>query len=344
MDTMQFLPVQEKEIQMASKKKSITKHSDGGVDILTKKSTNTHKRHVMTKLVNNMVVSGVCDNTNEAYDKIIMDIIDFPEDTVANAIVGVQKDVNKHKTRETEKCVMAKKLVNGMVARGYCEDNTEARTKQINEVMTWPKEAFMAMVKEFKKTPPKKEDAPKTPIQNNFEEAFSEIELKDEPIQFSEFTADVRELVEKMIEKGFCKNDDASRFTQLEECSKWDEAMFYEMWKMIELAFIPSDDSRLPSEKMDGLKSEYARMKRFKNAQKPDEIVKKTIEMLKTNNGFGQDKFPHQVNVKLTNEDMKRADAINEEYFGGDASRSMLIRAFARKGMEWYRKDSEGKE
>jgi len=162
--------------------------------------------------------------------------------------------------------------------------------------------------------------------------------------QFSEFRADVKELVDQMIEKGLCANEESACFAQLEECNKWDEAMFWNMWLMVSRSPSIADDPRLPPEKMNNLKSDYDRMERFKNAQKPDEIVKKTIETLKTNNGFGQDKFPHQVNVKLTNEDMKRANAINEEYFGGDASASMLIRAFARKGMEWYMKDSESKE
>lgn len=54
------------------------------------------------------------------------------------------------------------------------------------------------------------------------------------------------------------------------------------------------------------------------------------------NNGFGREKYQHQINVKLTKEDMERIEAINQEYFGGDASGSMLVRIVVRKGLEWY--------
>lgn len=49
----------------------------------------------------------------------------------------------------------------------------------------------------------------------------------------------------------------------------------------------------------------------------------------------------HQVNIKLTNEDMERLEKINSEHFTGEASNSMLGRILIRKGMEWYEKGKE---
>lgn len=54
-------------------------------------------------------------------------------------------------------------------------------------------------------------------------------------------------------------------------------------------------------------------------------------------NGFGIDKFPHQINAKFTDEDLKELEGIKNEFFGGDVSGSMLVRTLVRKGMEWYR-------
>lgn len=67
------------------------------------------------------------------------------------------------------------------------------------------------------------------------------------------------------------------------------------------------------------------------------EAIEETIvQYVKPNPGFGQDKYPHQINVKLTDEDMKQIDTINENYFGGDASGSMVIRALVRTAFKNY--------
>jgi hypothetical protein len=59
------------------------------------------------------------------------------------------------------------------------------------------------------------------------------------------------------------------------------------------------------------------------------------------NNGFGREKYPNQVNVKLTDLDIKEVKAVNDKYFGGDASMSMLIRVLVRKGFEWFAKEKK---
>jgi hypothetical protein len=68
----------------------------------------------------------------------------------------------------------------------------------------------------------------------------------------------------------------------------------------------------------------------------PDQIVKKVKDRLKANNGYGQDKYPHQINVKLTDEDMKRAEAIKKELCMEDMSGSQLMRMLIRQGMKKY--------
>jgi hypothetical protein len=73
---------------------------------------------------------------------------------------------------------------------------------------------------------------------------------------------------------------------------------------------------------------------------KADEVVKSTIARIKanngSNNGYGQDKYPHQINVKLTDDDMKRADAIKQALCMEDMSGSQLMRMFIRQGMKYY--------
>lgn len=68
----------------------------------------------------------------------------------------------------------------------------------------------------------------------------------------------------------------------------------------------------------------------------PDEIVAKVKDRLKANNGYGQEKYQHQINVKLTDEDMKRANAIKADIFSDDVSGSHLMRIFIRQGMKKY--------
>jgi hypothetical protein len=67
---------------------------------------------------------------------------------------------------------------------------------------------------------------------------------------------------------------------------------------------------------------------------KADVIVKQVQDRLKANNGYGQDKYPHQINVKLTDEDMKRAEAIKKELCMEDMSGSQLMRMLIRQGMK----------
>lgn len=62
----------------------------------------------------------------------------------------------------------------------------------------------------------------------------------------------------------------------------------------------------------------------------------------KENTSHATEKYPHQANVKLTDDDMTKINAINKDRFEGDASVSMLIRVLVRKGLEWYA-EREGK-
>jgi hypothetical protein len=62
-----------------------------------------------------------------------------------------------------------------------------------------------------------------------------------------------------------------------------------------------------------------------------------------TNSGYGHEKFPHQINVKLTDEDVKDANDISKRHFGGDVSGSQLVRILMRQGMKWYAENGRGK-
>ena len=59
----------------------------------------------------------------------------------------------------------------------------------------------------------------------------------------------------------------------------------------------------------------------------------------KYNSSHATEKFPYQINVNLTAEDMEKIKNINKIHFGDDASGSMIVRALIRKGMEWYWRD-----
>lgn len=49
-------------------------------------------------------------------------------------------------------------------------------------------------------------------------------------------------------------------------------------------------------------------------------------------------KRDQQINVKLTDEDLRDIDNINAHFFEGEASRSMLGRIILRKGIQFYKK------
>lgn len=63
--------------------------------------------------------------------------------------------------------------------------------------------------------------------------------------------------------------------------------------------------------------------------------------MANTNKDFGKTRYPHQVNVKLTNEDMGRMDEVKQKYLNGDISWSMLVRLLVRKGLDWYAQEKK---
>lgn len=48
--------------------------------------------------------------------------------------------------------------------------------------------------------------------------------------------------------------------------------------------------------------------------------------------------YTNQLNVKLTEEDMKSLAEINKEFFEDEASNSMLGRILIRKGISFYKK------